>query len=204
MTRLHLSLALIAAVTAAAAGAANLASPVDPKGRNPQAAFIAAPDLAGRIMQGDTHLRLFDLRPAGAYRQFHLPTAVLAAPADLAGAPLEPDTDVILYGDDRSTLSDAVRVLRARRQMNVHVLREGVSEWLGRVHEPRLAVDATAEERAQFERAAAMSRFFGGVPLAGVPRAEVPSGYWTGVSRTDELLQAAALQSVVMIRRRGC
>jgi len=86
----------------------------------------------------------------------------------------------------------------------VLVLREGVSEWLGRVHEPRLAVDATPEERAQFDRAAAMSRFFGGVPLAGVPRSEVPSGYWTGAPRTDELLEAAALQSVALIRRRGC
>jgi hypothetical protein len=72
------------------------------------------------------------------------------------------------------------------------------------VHEPRLSVDATPEERAQFERAAPLSRFFGGVPLAGVPRSEVPTGYWTGTPRSEELLEAAALQSVAMIRRRGC
>jgi hypothetical protein len=65
-------------------------------------------------------------------------------------------------------------------------------------------VDATPEERAQFDRAATMSRFFGGVPLAGVPRTEVPTGYWTGAPRSAELLEAAALQSVAMIRRRGC
>jgi rhodanese-related sulfurtransferase len=202
--RLHLALALVAAVMAVAAGAADLASPPEPRTSRERAGFIAAPDLAGRIMSGDARLRLFDLRPAAAFEQFHIPTARRASPADLAGVPLGPDTDVVLYGDDRETVSDAVRVLRTRRHMTVQVLREGVSEWLGRVHEPRLAVDATPEEQTQFERAAAMSRFFGGVPLAGVSRTEVPAGYWTGTPRSDALLEAAALQSVAMIRRRGC
>jgi rhodanese-related sulfurtransferase len=198
---LHVALALVAAVMAAAAGATDLASPAEPAGAR---AFIAAPDLADRIMSGDDGLRLFDLRPAAAYQQFHIPTARRVEPADLGAASLTTGADVVLYGDSRSTLSEAVRVLRIRRHAKVLVLREGVSEWLGRVHEPRLAVDATPEERAQFDRAAAMSRFFGGVPLAGVPRSEVPSGYWTGAPRTDELLEAAALQSVALIRRRGC
>jgi hypothetical protein len=116
---------------------------------------------------------------------------------------LAPDTDVVLYGDDSAALAEAIGVIRTRSP-KVLVLREGLSEWLGRVQEPRLAVDATPEERAQFDRAATMSRFFGGVPLAGVPRTEVPTGYWTGAPRSAELLEAAALQSVAMIRRRGC
>ena len=203
MTRIHLALALVAAAMAAAAGAADLASPFDTGTSGRRTAFIAAPDLAGRIMNGDIRLRLFDLRPAPAYQQFHIPTALNASPADLAGVPLAPGTDVVLYGDSRAVLSDAVRVVRTRGQQ-VQVLREGISEWLGRVQEPRLAVDASPEERAQFEQAVTMSRFFGGVPLAGVPRAEVPAGYWTGAPRTDALLEAAARQSVAMIRRRGC
>ncbi len=178
--RLHVALALVAAIMAAAAGAADLASPAEPAGAR-ASAFIAAPELAERIMSGDGSLRLFDLRPAAAYQQFHIPTARRVEPADLSAGSLSADADVVLYGDSRATLSDAVRVLRTRRQAKVLVLREGVSEWLGRVHEPRLAVDATPEERAQFDRAAAMSRFFGGVPLAGVPRSEVPSG--TGRAR---------------------
>lgn len=203
MTRVHLALALAAAVMAAAAGAADLATPMEPKTRRERAGFIAAPELAARIMRGDSRLRLFDLRPAAAYRQFHIPTALLAAPGDLARTPLAPDTDVVLYGDDSAALAEAIGVIRTRSP-KVLVLREGLSEWLGRVQEPRLAVDATPEERAQFDRAATMSRFFGGVPLAGVPRTEVPTGYWTGAPRSAELLEAAALQSVAMIRRRGC
>jgi rhodanese-related sulfurtransferase len=203
MTRLHLALALAAAVMAAAAGAADLASPMEPRARRERTGFIAAPELAARIMRGDARLRLFDLRPAAAYQQFHIPTALLAAPGDLARMPLAPETDVVLYGDDTAALSAAIGVMRTRSPQ-VLVLREGLSEWLGRVQEPRLAVDATPEERAQFDRAVTMSRFFGGVPLAGVPRPEVPTGYWTGMPRSAELLEAAALQSVAMIRRRGC
>ena len=203
MNRLHLALALGAAVMAAAAGAADLASPVEPRTRADRADFIAAPDLADRIMNGDSRLRLFDVRAPTAYQQFHIPTAVLATPADLARTPLAAEADVVLYGDDRARLAEAIRVLRARTP-KVQVLREGLSEWLGRVHEPRLAVDATPDERAKFERAVTMSRFFGGMALAGVPRAEVPTGYWTGAPRTGALLEAAALQSVAMIRRRGC
>ena len=203
MNKLHLALALAAAVMAAAAGAADLASPAEPRTRREGAGFISAPELAARIMRGDSRLRLFDLRPAPAFQQFHIPTALLAAPGDLARTPWAPETDVVLYGDDSATLSEAIAVMRTRSP-KVLVLREGLSEWLGRVHEPRLAVDATPEERAQFEQAATMSRFFGGVPLAGVPRAEVPTGYWTGTPRSAALLEAAALQSVAMIRRRGC
>ena len=203
MKRLHLGLALAAAVMAAGAGGVDLASPVEPRTTRDRADFIAAPDLAARIMIGDPRLRLFDLRTSTAYQQFHIPTALLAAPADLARTALAADADVVLYGDDRAALADALRVVRTRTP-RVQVLREGLSEWLGRVHEPRLAVDATPEERARFERAATMSRFFGGVPLAGVPRAEVPTGYWTGSPRSAALLEAAALQSVAMIRRRGC
>ena len=197
-------MALVAAVLAGAAGAADLAvSPARSAGRK-TLAFITAPDLAARIMKGDAALRLFDLRPAEAYRQFHIPTAVHASPADLAVVPLDPGTDVVLYGDNRGSVGDAVRALRTRRPSSVQVLREGLSEWLGRVHEPRLATDATREERVEFERAAAQSRFFGGMPLANVPRAEVPAGYWTGAPRSDALLAAAALESVAAIRRRGC
>jgi rhodanese-related sulfurtransferase len=204
--RLHGALGVIASLLAAAAGAADVVSPRNAS--SPRAsranAFISAPDLAERIMRGDAALRVFDVRPAQAYAQFHIPTAARVDAADLASTPLRPETAVVLYGDDRHALADAVRAVGSRRGVEVRVLREGLPEWLARVHEPRLAVDPTPAERAEFERTAPMSRFFGGVPLAEVPRAELPTGYWTGAPRTDELLAAAALESVARIRRRGC
>jgi uncharacterized protein len=166
--------------------------------------FISAPELAGRIMRGDRDLGLFDLRPQAAFERFHIPTARRATPDDLAAVALAPQTNVVLYADARATLFDALHVLGGRNHRDVRVLKEGIFEWVARVQEPRLAVDATPAERDEFERAAEMSRFFGGVPRAGVSREEVPQGYWTGTVRSEDLLVAAAVQSVTAIRRRGC
>ncbi len=111
--------------------------------------FISAPELAGRIMRGDRDLRLFDLRPAGGLRAVpHSERPSCRRQMILLVVALAPETDVVLYGDDRDTLSDALRGLRATAPSKRSRLREGIFEWLGRVHEPRLAVDATPAERA--------------------------------------------------------
>src|SRR5688572_3116346 len=165
---------------------------------------ISAPELADRIIRGADSQRIFDLRPRRAFEQFHIPSASHVTIEELSHIPISPQTSVVLYGEARKTVADGVRVLRARGHQDVRVLREGVYEWLARVHEPRLAVDATQTERADFERAAALSRFFGGVPLSGVPRGDVPQGYWNGNPRDEALLAAATGQSVTAIRRRGC
>ena len=165
--------------------------------------FISAPELADRIMR-QTGDQIFDLRPQPAFEQFHIPSASRVTVDDLARTSIAPQTSVVLYGDARRTVVDAAHVLQTRGHREVRVLREGMHEWLARVHEPRLAVDATPAERAEFERAAALSRFFGGVPLSGVPREDVPKGYWNGNPRSEALLVAAAAQSIGAIRRRGC
>jgi rhodanese-related sulfurtransferase len=207
MSRLHSILAIIAALSAAGAAVVDRGNEGHRRTSVQPQDFISAPELAGRIMRIETDLRVIDLRPLPAFEQFHVPGARPATIADLADVsrvPLTPSASVVLYADDRATLSDAIRALRLRNHRNVRVLKEGIVEWLGRVQEPRLAVDATPAEREEFERAAEMSRFFGGVPRAGVARDEVPPGYWTGTSRSEELLVAAALRSVAAIRRRGC
>jgi rhodanese-related sulfurtransferase len=206
MNRLHIALAIVAAFAAAAAGVIDRKS-VDRGQRiahTQTIEFISAPDLAQRIMGGDRDLRVFDLRTPDAFAQFHVPGARRSTAASLAGEPLTPQTRVVLYADARATIVEALQVLGQRNHRDVLVLREGMYEWLSRVHEPRLASSPTTEERAEFERAAEMSRFFGGVPRAGVPRDEVPQGYWTGLPRSEALLMAAAVKSVAAIRRRGC
>jgi rhodanese-related sulfurtransferase len=191
--KLGAALALVAGLAAVGAGVIDRPLP-----------FISAPELAGRIMGREDGLRVIDLRPQPAFEQFHVPGARHASTEDLAALPIAPPASLVLYGDGRAVLADALGVLRGRGQRDIRVLREGMYEWLSRVQEPRLALDATPAERDEFERAAALSRFFGGVPRAGVSRDEVPQGYWTGRPRSEELLMTAALQSVVAIRRRGC
>jgi rhodanese-related sulfurtransferase len=204
MTRVHAALMFVAA-SAGLAAAASGAAPRDT--RRPVADisgardYISAPQLAAQIIAGNPALRVFDLRSATEFEEMHIPTAQHSSVDALRHDALPPDTTIVLYAEGDREAAQASEVLRLRGYRHVLILRDGLYEWIGRVVEPRLAVDATPSERAAFADAAAQSRFFGGVPRAVVPRAEVPDGYWSGTPRAST---GASRLAVAAIRRRGC
>ena len=206
MSLLHATLAAIAGLLALGAVLVD-ARPTETGGTTTASAtavdYITAPDLAERIARNDGSVRVIDVRSSAEYAQFHIPTAIHMTAADLAEVALPHDAAVVLYSDDDARALEAWMVLRLRGHRNAFVLREGLYEWIARVHEPRLAVDATADERAEFERGAALSRFFGGFPRADVPRVEVPVGYWNASSPGVHAPERTA-SAVAAIRRRGC
>jgi rhodanese-related sulfurtransferase len=157
--------------------------------------------LAARLIAGDPLLRVFDLRSAAEFEEMHIPTARHASVETLLRDVLPQETTLVLYSEDGAGAARAGASLRLRGYRHILVLREGLYEWIARVIEPRLAVDATPAERAAFEIAAAQSRFFGGLPRADVSRAEVPVGYWSGGPTATA---SDSRQAVAGIRRRGC
>jgi rhodanese-related sulfurtransferase len=165
---------------------------------------IPAPELATRIMQRDGRMRVLDLRSRDAFDAFHVPTAVNATAADVATMQLPPAATMVVYADSSAVVAQAAAELRRRGVADVRVLREGVHEWIGRVLDPRLPPDATADEKAEFARAEELSRFFGGSPQITADRSEVPAGYWTGTPQGEDALARAARASVAAVRRRGC
>lgn len=169
---------------------------------------ISAPELADRIIARDSRLQVLDLRPRPEYDAFHIPTASPIALDELTATPLPRSVSIVLYSEGGVHAAQAWMLLKMRGYRDVRFLREGIYEWLSRVMEPRLAEDATPVERADFERAAEQSRFFGGQPRSGVPRTEVPEGYWTaGASTANGMPPAGAApsaQTIARIRRRGC
>ena len=175
MRRVHLALAVVAATLA---GAAALA-----EGSAGSPRFMSATDLAGRIMRREPDLHVFDLRSRDEFDRFHVAGASHVTLTALTREPLPRDATVVLYGNGHSRAARAWRAV-PEGTAEAFVLRGGVQEWFVRVYEPRLAVDATAGERAAFEQAVPLSRFFGGKPQVDVPR--------------SQLLAAATL------RRRGC
>lgn len=207
MTSLHRWLAACAASLALGAALVDGRSPAAtsdvPAGALAHGAYISALDLAERIASGDGTLRPIDLRSADAYAEFHVPTAVHITPDALSAFTVPDHTTIVLYADDNAAALQAWMLLRLRGHDDVFVVRGGLYEWIARVHEPVLATDATPDERAEFERAAALSRFFGGLPRAGVSRAEVPAGYWTGAGAGGDA-SARTAGAVAAIRRRGC
>jgi rhodanese-related sulfurtransferase len=190
----HWVLALISAVLGLGASAVDFRPSV-------QHDHISAIELAERIVSRDTKLQIFDLRSRSEYEELHIPTAKYTTIDEVAREPIPRDSTIVLYSEGRAPSAQISEVLRTRGYRNVFFLREGIYEWISRVREPRLAVDATTAERDEFQRAAELSRFFGGVPISGVPRSEVPTGYWTGAAHHRP---ASTQQAVTKIRRRGC
>jgi rhodanese-related sulfurtransferase len=184
MIRLHRALGLLAAVLAVAAWHSESPRRID---------SILAPDLADRIVGRETALRVIDLRSRQDFDQLHIPGATHMTLDDVRREPIPLSARVVLYADDDDQATRGGALLRTRGYENVATLRGGISAWIARVLEPRLARDATASERAEFDRAARLSRFFGGMPLSDVSRAELPGG-------TREF----ARQAIAGMRRRGC
>ena len=171
---------------------------------------ISAPDLASLIIAGDPTLRVFDLRTPSEFARMHIPGARHATVDTLTRDPLPRDATIVLYSEGGAHAAQAWVLLRMRGHVRVYFLREGLFEWLARVMEPRLPADATGRERADFARAAEMSRFFGGIAREGVPRAEVPTGYWNAgrdehsAGTGTAARQSSTNQLLAGIRRRGC
>ena len=157
--------------------------------------------LAAAIVNGEMP-RVFDLRTQAEFEAFHVPSATRTTFRDLMALDLPRTTRLVLYAGNAAEAARASMLLRLRGYRDVAFLRQGLYEWIARVHEPALAVDATPTERAEFERLAALSRYFGGQPRLDVLRAEMPAGYWTVGSEARPSMSTALL--VAAIRRRGC
>jgi rhodanese-related sulfurtransferase len=202
LTRIHRTLGIGAAILGCAAALADLRPRIDTAALaaeiDAERDHVSALELGERIMRGDKTLRVLDLRSTAEFEQDHIPGAHRTSITELVRNPPPGDADLVLYSEGGSHAAQAWVLLRARGFRRVFFLREGLYEWNSRVFAPRLAVDATASERAEFQRAAELSRFFGGMPRSGVPRSEVPAGYWTDGHSGE------SAPVVKTVRRRGC
>ncbi len=168
---------------------------------------VTALELAQWIKDRRQGLRVLDVRSQEEYDRYHLPTAERLALDSVATAPFHVDDTLVLYSEGGAHAAQAWVFLRALGYRNVYFLRGGLYEWLEQVMNPTLA-DTTAAVRADFSRAAALSRYFGGVPRSDIrtppateslalpraPRAAsvVPMPAATTAARIDA------------VRRRGC
>lgn len=147
--------------------------------------MVDAVELAERI-RARRPMRVVDVRDSSAFMRFSIPTAE-RVPFNELRAAIEPGTEVVLYDAGGG---DAVRgwhLLRRLGHDRVRILDGGVAGWVDGVLSPVLPA-GTPEERARYDRVAAVSRYFGGVPRVGDP----------APATTD------ADAAVRLLSRRGC
>ena len=168
---------------------------------------VEAVELAAWIRERKPGLRVLDVRSQAEFDAYAIPTASHLSLDALARTTFDPTETLVLYSEGGAHAAQAWVLLRALGVRQVYFLRGGLADWLGEVMHPVLAADATAQARVAFERAAELSRYFGGQPslespeLSGLSAQSVaPSGApaegAATASRTTALLQRT--------RRRGC
>jgi len=133
----------------------------------------------------------------------HIPQAESMSVEDAAALDAPRTATIVLYSEGGTHSAQVWFMLRARGYRNVYFLREGMYEWVSRVLNPMLAVDATPDEQAAYANAAEISRYFGGVPRRDVARSALPAGYWTD-DHADAATPGQGDAAASNARRRGC
>lgn len=152
---------------------------------------VDALDLAQWIREQKPGLRVVDVRTAADFAEYHLPSAENIPIEALSRATFAPADTIVMYSQGGAHAAQAWVLLRALGHKKVFFLSGGLDEWATDVMGPLLPDDASPAEKVAFERAAEISRYFGGHPHVG-PRPAPGAA------------SAAATEILTKLKRRGC
>jgi rhodanese-related sulfurtransferase len=176
--------------TGASAVAADLASEIEHEDDH-----VTALELAQWIRDRKPGLRVLDVRSDSEYSAYHIPSAERMPLPTLAKLPPNETETLVLYSEGGAHAAQGWVLLRATGHRNVYFLRGGLLDWMEDVMSPALPADSSRV------RVAALSRYFGGTPRAGV--APLPLGGATA-PRAGQPTATTAASAVARLRRRGC
>ena len=157
---------------------------------------VTALELAQWIRDRKPGLRVLDVRADSEYAAYHVPTAVRLPLAAIDTLRPRAGETLVLYSEGGAHAAQAWVLLRAAGFDRVYFLRGGLLDWLDDVMNPVLGADTSRDARAAYEHAAALSRYFGGVPRVAPPGSVVPM--------PGTLPSPRAADAVARTRRRGC
>jgi len=162
---------------------------------------VAPLELAQWIKDRRDGLRVIDLRSDSEFVAYHLPTAERVPLESLSRAPFHRSDAIVLYSEGGGHAAQGWVFLRALGYPRVFVLRDGLNGWLDDVMNATVAANATPAERAAFERAAELSRYFGGQPSVtpGLPPSAIPA-----LPPAGSQPKASAAEAVKKLKKRSC
>jgi rhodanese-related sulfurtransferase len=124
-------------------------------------------ELADWIIKEKSDYTLVDLREEKQFTEYFIPTAVNISLETLPESGLLRNQKIILYADNNLEAAQAWFILKSKDYRGVYLLDGGLEKWKDEVLFPKLAVDATPQQIAEFEKRKEISQFFGGVPQTG-------------------------------------
>lgn len=123
---------------------------------------IESIELADWIIQGKADFTLVDLRTEELYNQYFIPTAINIPLPQLPESELLRNQKIILYADDDVNAAQGWFILKSQGFKGVYILDGSLKSWNNEVLFPKLAVNASREEIAHFEKIKEISKYFGG------------------------------------------
>ena len=161
---------------------------------------VTAVDLAGWIKDRKPGLRVIDVRPAEDFNSYHLPSAESVPLESLPTSRFQPTDTLVLYSEGGAHAAQAWVFLEALGYRRVYFLRGGLDEWQDEVMNPTLEKNASPERVSAFERVAALSRYFGGVPRTG----DATASHDADGRPSSAAATQAASRPRRAVRRMGC
>lgn len=120
--------------------------------------------LADQLIKGYGEFKIVDLRKENEYKNYFIPGAINIPVSDILDSKLLRNEEILLYSDDESVASQGWFLLRSAGYKGVYILDGGLKAWKDKVLFPSISEDASADEKAEFEKIAEVSKFFGGTP----------------------------------------
>jgi len=121
-------------------------------------------EIADWIIKDKSDYRLIDLRTEKEFNDYNIPTSENIPITNLLDGELARNEKIVLYSEGGIHSAQAWFLLKAKEYKSVYILRGGLEEWKDRILFPKLISNATPEDKAKFEIASAISRYFGGQP----------------------------------------
>ncbi len=128
-----------------------------------QADRVTVDQLATWLIEGRNDFLLVDVREAGAFAQYHIPSAVNVPLAALASDFVAHNERLVVYDDGGVSAAQAWMLLRSLGYPATRLLSGGLPEWKNTVLYPNApAAGASAAVQIDFARRVAMAKHFGG------------------------------------------
>lgn len=120
--------------------------------------------LADWLIKEKGDFTLVDLRSEKDYNEYNIPTSINIPIENLLNSDLMRNQKIIVYGNDDITSAQAWFILKSANYKAVYILNGGLNAWKNEILFPKLDVNATAAQKADFEKVKQVSLYFGGNP----------------------------------------
>lgn len=162
-----------------------------------EADHVDVDELADWIIKSRIDYRLIDIRSGKEFNEYNIPGSENIAITKLLDGQIARNEKIILYSEGGIHSAQAWFLLKAKDYKHVYMLKGGLDEWNNKILFPKLEANATDNEKAKFEIASAISRYFGGSSqvISGnqitlsvdaprpVPKIQAPTGSATGSAK---------------------